>query len=73
MLCVVYCLFWLFMCRYLLKAEATLDNQISHVDSKSTDLGPKRKRFSALVSDQRRSSVPPRGHLAQRCEHRGTA
>ena len=40
MLCVVCCLFWLFMCRYLLKAEATLDNEILHVDSKSTDLGP---------------------------------
>ena len=25
---------------YLLKAEATLDNEILHVDLKSTDLGP---------------------------------
>ena len=37
---VLCCVFWLIMCRYLLKAEATLDNEILHVDSKSTDLGP---------------------------------
>ena len=28
------------MHRYLLKAEATLDNQILHIDPKSTNLGP---------------------------------
>ena len=37
---VVCCVFWLYFHRYLLKAEATLDNEILHVDSKSTDLGP---------------------------------
>ena len=40
-LCSLLCvLVTLFMCRYLLKAEATLDNEILHVDSKSTTLGP---------------------------------
>ena len=40
MLYVVCCLFWLYFHRYLLKAEATLDNEIVHVDSESTTLGP---------------------------------
>ena len=37
---VLCCVFWLIMCRYLLRNQTKLDNIILHTDPKSTTLGP---------------------------------